>query len=207
MRAVRVRTSRDSSCAGRWRWRWRRSSCSRWGSALVPRRESLAALGRPGDRADAAGRPRGGAPGRPSASGRDRAGLSIGLTVLLAVSALVPILIFELVTGSQVTSSADSLLASGTLVRVGNALVFGVALLAAARLGDPSPATGRFGRTPTSPSPSSLSPELAPPDWRPRYVDYFVLGLTTSTAFSRPDRRDAHGGVGCWRWRCSRSSP
>ena len=90
---------------------------------------------------------------------------SIGLTVLLAVSALVStaILIFELVTGSQVTSSADSLLASGTLVRVGNALVFGL-LYWQLDSGDPSPATGRFGRTPTSPSPSSSSV----PSWRRR---------------------------------------
>ena len=32
-----------------------------------------------------------------------------------------------------------------------------------------------------------LNPELAPPDWRPRYVDYLVLGVTTSTAFSPTD--------------------
>jgi hypothetical protein len=32
-----------------------------------------------------------------------------------------------------------------------------------------------------------LSPELAPPGWRPRYVDYFTLGMNTSTAFSPTD--------------------
>ena len=32
-----------------------------------------------------------------------------------------------------------------------------------------------------------MSPELAPPDWRPMYVDYFILGVTTSTAFSPTD--------------------
>jgi hypothetical protein len=32
-----------------------------------------------------------------------------------------------------------------------------------------------------------LSPELAPPDWRAKYVDYLILGLTTSTAFSPTD--------------------
>jgi hypothetical protein len=32
-----------------------------------------------------------------------------------------------------------------------------------------------------------LSPELAPPGWRPTYVDYLILGLTTSTAFSPTD--------------------
>jgi hypothetical protein len=32
-----------------------------------------------------------------------------------------------------------------------------------------------------------MSPELAPSGWRPRFVDYFVLGVTTSTAFSPTD--------------------
>ena len=32
-----------------------------------------------------------------------------------------------------------------------------------------------------------MSPELAPPGWRPQYVDYLILGLTTSTAFSPTD--------------------
>ena len=32
-----------------------------------------------------------------------------------------------------------------------------------------------------------MSPELAPPGWRPLYVDYFILGITTSTAFSPTD--------------------
>src|SRR5262249_15666109 len=31
------------------------------------------------------------------------------------------------------------------------------------------------------------SPQLAPSDWRPRYVDYLVLGLTTNTATSPTD--------------------
>ena len=96
------------------------------------------------------------------------------------------ILIFELVTGSQVTSSADSLLASGTLVWVGNALVFGLLYF-----GSSTPGTLARHRS-VRPHPDfaftqQLSPELAPPDWRPRYVDYFVLGLTTSTAFSLTD--------------------
>jgi hypothetical protein len=31
------------------------------------------------------------------------------------------------------------------------------------------------------------NPELAPEGWRPTYVDYFILGITTSTAFSPTD--------------------
>jgi hypothetical protein len=32
-----------------------------------------------------------------------------------------------------------------------------------------------------------MSPEIAPPDWRAQYVDYLILALTTSTAFSPTD--------------------
>ena len=32
-----------------------------------------------------------------------------------------------------------------------------------------------------------LNPELAPADWRPKYVDYLILGITTSCAFSPTD--------------------
>ena len=32
-----------------------------------------------------------------------------------------------------------------------------------------------------------MSPELAPPGWRTQYVDYLILALTTSTAFSPTD--------------------
>jgi len=35
--------------------------------------------------------------------------------------------------------------------------------------------------------PQQLSPELAPRDWRPRFVDYLYLGFTSATAFSPPD--------------------
>jgi hypothetical protein len=114
--------------------------------------------------------------------------LSIALTVLLAASALVStvILIFELVTGSAVTSSADSLLASGTLVWVGNALVFGLLYW---QLDSGGPLARHLAARPYPDFAFSqqLSPELAPPGWRPRYVDYFVLGFCTSTAFSPTD--------------------
>jgi hypothetical protein len=114
--------------------------------------------------------------------------LSIGLTVLLAASALVStaILIVELVTGSKLTASADSLLASGTLVWMGNALIFGL-LYWQLDSGGPLARHRALGAYPDFAFTQQLSPELAPPGWRPRYVDYFVLGFTTSTAFSPTD--------------------
>jgi hypothetical protein len=32
-----------------------------------------------------------------------------------------------------------------------------------------------------------MNPEIAPPNWYPKYVDYFSLGVNTSTAFSPTD--------------------
>ncbi len=35
--------------------------------------------------------------------------------------------------------------------------------------------------------PQQLSPRIAPPDWRPRFIDYLYLGFTNATAFSPTD--------------------
>jgi len=43
---------------------------------------------------------------------------------------------------------------------------------------------------PSSPDlafPQQLNPEVSDPGWRPRYVDYFYLGVTNSMAFSPTD--------------------
>ncbi len=114
--------------------------------------------------------------------------LSITLILLLVVVALAStaILIIELVTGAEVAQSADSLLASGTLVWAGNALVFGL-LYWQLDSGGPLARHRAEREHPDFAFSQNLNPELAPPGWRPRYVDYFVLGLTTSTAFSPTD--------------------
>jgi hypothetical protein len=35
--------------------------------------------------------------------------------------------------------------------------------------------------------PQQLNPDVAPPSWRPRFVDYLYLGFTNATAFSPTD--------------------
>jgi len=114
--------------------------------------------------------------------------LSIALILALAASALVStvILIVDLITGSEVTQSADSLLASGVIVWLGNALIFGL-LYWELDSGGP---LARFRGTRPHPDfafPHHMNPELAPAGWRPHYVDYLVLGVTTSMAFSPTD--------------------
>jgi uncharacterized membrane protein len=114
--------------------------------------------------------------------------VSITLIVLLVAAALVStaILITELITGSGVTESADTLLASGTLVWAGNALVFGLLYW---QLDSGGPRARLRGERPYPDLAftQQMSPELTAPGWHPRYVDYFVLGVTTSTAFSPTD--------------------
>ena len=114
--------------------------------------------------------------------------LSIALIGSLVVVAVVAsaVLIVDLVKGSKVTASASSLLASGSLIWIGNALVFGLLYW---ELDSGGPLARYRGERahPDFAFSQQLSPELAPPGWRPRYVDYLILGITTSTAFSPTD--------------------
>ncbi|HZM31797.1 MAG TPA: hypothetical protein VFB77_14970 [Acidimicrobiales bacterium] len=114
--------------------------------------------------------------------------LSIALILALVLAALVSttVLITSLVKGTEVTSSADSLLASGALVWIGNALAFGL-LYWQLDSGGPLARHRSEHAHPDFAFSQQMSPELAPPGWRPRYVDYFILGVTTSTAFSPTD--------------------
>ena len=114
--------------------------------------------------------------------------LSIALVLALLVAALISavVLIVELVRGGKVTNSASSLLASGALIWLGNVLVFSL-LYWMLDSGGPLARYRREREFPDFAFTQQLSPELAPPDWRPQFVDYLILGLTTSTAFSPTD--------------------
>ena len=95
------------------------------------------------------------------------------------------LLIHDLIAGEGVTQEPDELLATGALVWLGNNIAF--ALLywlidgggPAARLGRPVPVDFAFTQ--------HMSPELAPPGWRPVFLDYLHLGFTNATAFSPTD--------------------
>jgi hypothetical protein len=114
--------------------------------------------------------------------------VSIGLVVALAAVALIStaILIADLIRGGKVTEAADSLLASGALIWLGNLIVFSL-LYWLLDSGGPYARYVGEQEYPDFAFTQQMSPELAPPGWRPHYVDYLVLGLTTSTAFSPTD--------------------
>jgi len=116
---------------------------------------------------------------------RPLAGVLIFSFVAVALSSTA-ILVSDLVRGEEVTEQASTLLVSGALIWLGNVVAFSLLYwffdsggpLARYR-GDHEYRDFAFTQ--------HMSPELAPPGWRPRYVDYLVLGLTTNTAFSPTD--------------------
>ena len=114
--------------------------------------------------------------------------LSIALVLTLTVVALISttVLITELVRGGKVTEEATSLLASGALIWLGNMLVFSLLYWLLDSGGPLARYRGEHEYSDFAFT-QQMSPELAPPGWRPQYVDYLILGFTTSTAFSPTD--------------------
>jgi hypothetical protein len=114
-----------------------------------------------------------------------RTALSLVTALVLAALWATVILVYDLIKGEGVTNSPSELLASGALVWLGNNLAFGMLYWLMdsggpiARSRDPSPIDFAFTQ--------QLSPELAPPRWRPVFLDYLHLGFTNATAFSPTD--------------------
>ena len=113
--------------------------------------------------------------------------IALALVVVLVLAALwsTALLVYDLVRAVGVTQSATRLLATGAVVWIGNNLAF--ALLywlmdsggPLARAKQELPVDFAFTQ--------HMSPELAPPNWRPVFLDYLHLGFTNATAFSPTD--------------------
>jgi hypothetical protein len=95
------------------------------------------------------------------------------------------LLIYDLIKGTGVTQSATELLASGSLIWLGNNLAFAL-LYWLIDSGGPV-ARSELDRPIDFAFTQHLSPELAPPGWRPVFLDYLHLGFTNATAFSPTD--------------------
>jgi hypothetical protein len=111
----------------------------------------------------------------------------MAIVVILVAAALwaTTLLVYDLIKGIGVTNSPSELLAAGALVWLGNNLSFALLywLLDSggpiARAHNPEPVDFAFTQ--------QMSPELAPPGWRPVFLDYLHLGFTNATAFSPTD--------------------
>jgi len=113
--------------------------------------------------------------------------ISVTLVLVLVAAALwsTTLLVYDLIKGRGVSNSPAELLATGALVWVGNNVGFAMLYWLTdgggplARSRHPAPVDFAFTQ--------HMSPELAPPGWRPVFLDYLHLGFTNATAFSPTD--------------------
>ena len=108
----------------------------------------------------------------------------VGTLVVVALWATA-LLIYDLIKGIGVTEKPAELLASGAVVWLGNNLSFALLYWLIdsggpfARSRQATPIDFAFTQ--------HMSPELAPPGWKPVFLDYLHLGFTNATAFSPTD--------------------
>ena len=129
-----------------------------------------------------------GDPGAITRRSRELRMLSIGLVSVLVFGAMWSTvqLIDDLIHGGTQTDSASDLLAAGTTVWVSNNIAFALLYWEL----DGGGAAARAHRVAVRVDlafPQHLNPRIAPPNWRPRFVDYLYLGFTNATAFSPTD--------------------
>ena len=113
---------------------------------------------------------------------------TVALVVVLLASTLgsTALLVFDLLTASPVTDEPGPLLIAGAKVWLGNNVAFAL-LYWAFDCGGPAARAHGMPKYPDLAFPQQTSPDLAPPGWRPIFVDYLYLGFTNSTAFSPTD--------------------
>jgi uncharacterized membrane protein len=113
---------------------------------------------------------------------------SLALILLIsaanAVSAI--LLVKAIVEASKQTSSPGALFASGASIWATNVIAFALWYWEFDR-GGPIPRAEGIRPHPDFMFPQMASPELAPPNWEPYFVDYLYLSFTNATAFSPTD--------------------
>jgi uncharacterized membrane protein len=114
--------------------------------------------------------------------------ISIGLVAVLVASSLwtTVLLIDDLLHGGSETNSANALLSAGAIVWVSNNIAFALLYWEL----DSGGAAARAHQLPRHADfafPQQMNPQLAPADWRPRFIDYLYLGFTNAIAFSPTD--------------------
>jgi hypothetical protein len=114
--------------------------------------------------------------------------VSIALVALLVCGALAATgrLIDVLIHGGEATNSASELLEAGGVVWTSTIIAFALLYWELDGGGAAARAHGAKDH-PDFGFPQQLNPEIAPPNWRPRFVDYLYLGFTNATAFSPTD--------------------
>lgn len=113
---------------------------------------------------------------------------TILLVAVLLISTLgsTVILMYNLVTNSAVANEPIPLLVAGAKVWLGNNVAFAF-LYWGFDGGGPAVRAHGMPQYPDLAFPQQTSPDLAPPGWRPQFIDYLYVGFTTANAFSPTD--------------------
>ncbi len=129
-----------------------------------------------------------GDPGRIDRTGPWQRRVSFALVAVILVSTLAStaLLVYDLVTGSPLTNQADQVLLAGAKVWLGNNVAFAL-MYWTFDGGGPAVRARGLPSHPDLAFPQQLNPELAPPGWRPSFLDYLYVGFTTANAFSPTD--------------------
>jgi hypothetical protein len=127
-------------------------------------------------------------PGRINRRSAQIRALATALLVLLVVAAAFSTgrLIDHLVNGSKALDDAQTLLRVGAIVWLDNCFVFALLYWELDR-GGPAVRAHRLRKHPDFAFVEDVNPDLAPPGWRPTFVDYLYLSITNALAFSPTD--------------------
>jgi hypothetical protein len=129
-----------------------------------------------------------GDPGRISKRSSVLRGFSIALVTVLIAQSLwsTARLIDELIVGGPRTNKPGPLLAAAGIVWVSNNIAFAL-LYWELDSGGAAERAHALRDHPDLAFPQQLNPDIAPAEWRPRFIDYLYLAFTNATAFSPTD--------------------
>jgi len=127
-------------------------------------------------------------PGRIDARSTKVRAIRIAMICVLVIGAAwaTVALIHDIVDGGSTTNTAGKLLLAGGLVFTYVAIAFAF-LYWELDSGGPGQRAHTAVDHPDFAFPQHTSPHLAPPGWRPVFLDYLYLGITNSIAFSPTD--------------------
>ena len=108
-----------------------------------------------------------------------------GVMIFAAVLGTV-VLVVGLVSGAPEVREAGPLLIYGAKVWLGNNVAFAI-LFWNMDSGGPAERVHGSGRYPDFLFPQTADRSLAPPSWRPRFIDYLYIAFTNANAFSPTD--------------------
>ena len=129
-----------------------------------------------------------GDPGRISKRSSVLRGSSIALVTVLIAQSLwsTARLIEELIVGGPDTNDPGPLLAAAGIVWVSNNIAFAL-LYWELDSGGAAERAHALRDHPDLAFPQQMNPDIAPANWRPRFIDYLYLAFTNATAFSPTD--------------------